>query len=481
MKRFAIALLAAGLAACAGGDPNNANPGSNNSTSSNANTGGCVDLDGDGFEARQAGCNQGTDCDDRSAQVNPSAAEVCGDRRDNNCDGVIDEGCMATMDCVDADGDKYGVGASCFGPDCDDANPAINPSAREICGNSIDEDCMNGDLVCPSNCIDADDDGYGAAGSTDCVDGQGMVLTAIDCDDTNAAINASANEVCDGVDNNCDGVEDECALPGQACTANGGTCQGGAGSECENADDCAGQFLTCDPSTSPKVCKVAEGGPCQAAANCVDGLACEGNVCVGNFCASNPCSGGAPYDVCDRPAGICVECPHFDADETVRDAACEGGQSCTPGGWCAYRDPICTDFSTDAFCDDRPFDTPVGIVGPAVLWWINWYMADCWLTAQPDGVKKMCSSFNVASDSPTIKESDASNAYIDGDLDAELLMDENDALHEIWGEGFFNLEQMDWKTDLTPGSMGQFCMWYQPGGFISNEKLVLDKCENFTP
>ena len=45
------------------------------------------DLDGDGAGT----C--GADCDDGNAAVHPEAAEVCGDRRDQDCDGVEDEGC----------------------------------------------------------------------------------------------------------------------------------------------------------------------------------------------------------------------------------------------------------------------------------------------------------------------------------------------------------------------------------------------------
>lgn len=476
MKRFAIALLATTLFACAGGDPSNADPGTNNdnnTSSGNNNTGQCEDLDGDGFEGRGAGCNQGTDCDDRSAQVNPGAMEVCGDRRDNNCDQQIDEGCQANMDCTDADGDRYGTGPGCFGPDCDDTNPAINPGAMETmaqCGNMIDEDCSGADLECAANCIDADNDGYGAMGSTDCRDMNNQVVTEIDCDDTNAAINPSANEICDDKDNNCDGTVDECALTGQACTGPGGTCQGGAGSQCENADDCAGQFLTCDPSVSPKICKVAEGGPCSDTTDCVDGIFCENSVCTGNFCAGDPCNGNAPYDICDRAAGICVECPHFDPDVATQDAACENGQQCVPGGWCAYNDPI-----------DAVSGLTLDITADEEYFWVNVWMADCWNFTRPDGEKKMCSAFFVASDAITLTENGAEDAYVGGHLDNELTMEENDALYDIWGEGFFNLKEIDWKADPQPGTAKEYCLWYQPGGLLSGESLVLDKCENFTP
>ncbi len=39
-------------------------------------------------------------------------------------------------------------------------------------------------------------------------DGDGVAL-GVDCDDTNASVNPSADELCDGIDNNCDGIVDE--------------------------------------------------------------------------------------------------------------------------------------------------------------------------------------------------------------------------------------------------------------------------------
>ena len=47
-----------------------------------------------------------------------------------------------------------------------------------------------------------------------CAQPAGMILDNTDCDDTNASINPSADELCfDGVDNNCDGAfDDETAI-----------------------------------------------------------------------------------------------------------------------------------------------------------------------------------------------------------------------------------------------------------------------------
>jgi hypothetical protein len=50
-------------------------------------SGSGADQDGDGV----IWCN---DCRDDMASVHPGAAEVCGNLIDDNCNGVVDEGCM---------------------------------------------------------------------------------------------------------------------------------------------------------------------------------------------------------------------------------------------------------------------------------------------------------------------------------------------------------------------------------------------------
>jgi len=72
---------------------------------------------------------------------------------------------------------------------------------------------------CPTQCTDEDRDGYGVYGLYDC-DNSG-----IDCNDTNASINPSATEICgDGIDNDCVDGDQECADDTTECPANAIEC-----------------------------------------------------------------------------------------------------------------------------------------------------------------------------------------------------------------------------------------------------------------
>lgn len=113
----------------------------------------CTDADKDGYgKAGSSGClKAGVDCSDSSAVIHPSASEVCGNGIDEDCTGS-DLVCAPT--CTDIDKDGYGTAGSSGcpkpGTDCNDANPAFNPGATEVCGNGIDEDCASGDETCPA-------------------------------------------------------------------------------------------------------------------------------------------------------------------------------------------------------------------------------------------------------------------------------------------------------------------------------------------
>ncbi|GAX24222.1 hypothetical protein FisN_4Lh316 [Fistulifera solaris] len=57
------------------------------------NGGGYVDCDADNDGHRSLNCG-GTDCNDNDPNVFPDSQEICGDDKDNNCNGQIDEGCF---------------------------------------------------------------------------------------------------------------------------------------------------------------------------------------------------------------------------------------------------------------------------------------------------------------------------------------------------------------------------------------------------
>ncbi len=106
------------------------------------------DVDRDGFTVAEG------DCDDSDASVHPGAAERC-DGLDNDCDGVVDEGCPAQD--VDHDGFTAAEG------DCDDSDASVHPGAAELCDN-LDNDC---DGVVDEGCQQQPFCGDGACNGTE--------------------------------------------------------------------------------------------------------------------------------------------------------------------------------------------------------------------------------------------------------------------------------------------------------------------------
>lgn len=208
------------------------------------------DLDGDGY-------TEENDCNDNDATIHPGATEICGDGKDNNCNGNIDEGCVTTQPWfMDADGDGYSDGLSlqsvnrpsfnyylsseltATSGDCNDNDANIHPGTTEICGDGKDNNCDgNIDEGCVITQIwykDADGDWYSDGTPLQSVNRPSLIyylaseLTAIsgDCSDSDTAIHPGATEVCgDGKDNNCNGTTDEGCPQNQSPTANAGAGQ----------------------------------------------------------------------------------------------------------------------------------------------------------------------------------------------------------------------------------------------------------------
>ncbi len=246
-----------------------------------------VDEDGDAYgvdnpATNQMGCSAPSgysatagDCDDTNGLAFPGNPEVC-DGIDNDCANGADDGVTLTTYYEDADGDGYGNDATtqqgCVAPgsewvtqggDCDDADALRFPGNPEVCDNK-DNDCnpATPEPGLTTYYQDSDGDGYGNPNATKSACGgapAGYVAQSGDCDDTKAAINPGAIELCDGIDNNCvNGIDEG---PVETWVDSDGDGYGAKGSQvhymCEvktgyadNDDDCKDNNAAINPAAA---------------------------------------------------------------------------------------------------------------------------------------------------------------------------------------------------------------------------------------
>lgn len=196
-----------------------------------------TDADGDGYgddatavqscEPPSAGMVlRGGDCDDTTAARAPGLDEVC-DSLDNDCDGTVDEEPRDGASWyTDADGDGFGDPSTgviaCVQPegttwdasDCDDTRNTVYPAASEFC-DGLDDDCdgaVDEDaLDAPTWYTDDDGDGYGDLSTAieSCTQPAGTVGIDGDCNDADAYVSPSGEEICNEVDDDCNGAVDD--------------------------------------------------------------------------------------------------------------------------------------------------------------------------------------------------------------------------------------------------------------------------------
>ena len=222
-----------------------------------------TDVDGDGFGdiSASSGVTDGTDCDDSDPDTWPGATEYC-DGHDDNCDGEVDEDSASDSSTwyADTDGDGYGDSddsdVDCYVPngyvsnsdDCDDDESTIYPSANELCDGQ-DNDCNS---VIPSDELDNDGDAYvECSEDSGGWDGSSQVTGWEDCDDTD---DDTHPDVASNESNSTDCMTDADGDDwGDSSPATGVD----AGTDCDDGDNtvypgaselCDGQLNNCDSS-----------------------------------------------------------------------------------------------------------------------------------------------------------------------------------------------------------------------------------------
>lgn len=241
-----------------------------------------------------------------------------------------DAGCV--HEAPDADGDGF-VDAGCGGPDCDDEEDTVSPSAPELCGDGVDQDC---DVSVDEGCCEAGlacSTGCGSSGTTSCApDGSsGPCLAPV--------------ETCNGVDDDCDGMRDEeCCAAGSPCTTACGStgstvCAPDGAARCvPPAEICNDRDDDCDTSIDDGfACRVGASMSCTTTCGSTGTRACLPGCVLDATCAP-------PAEICN---GVDDDC----------DASCDDGFAC-----CAGSTRACSTvgfFSGTALCrgDCSGFDT----------------------------------------------------------------------------------------------------------------------------
>ncbi|NNC03171.1 hypothetical protein HJC10_09965 [Corallococcus exiguus] len=210
----------------------------------------------------------------------------------------------------DADGDGYfssdDAEGVVSGTDCVDGDPAVNPSATEVC-NGKDDNCVLGESDANNKkpwYEDVDGDGYGSTLVEACVQPAETVTVSGDCNDNDAQVRPNREEFrCDGKDDNCNGMDDE---------------DFDVGNECKDELKCDGKFACANLNQS--TCKRLDGvnpvvwyvdGDNDGAKGQDAGMGCESPV-DGGVSQSEDCDESSVYvrnglpEVCDRLDNNCT-------------------------------------------------------------------------------------------------------------------------------------------------------------------------------
>ena len=275
-----------------------------------------TDLDGDGDENEFDNCPSVNNPQQEDNDLDGEGDACDTDDDNDNIPDALDN-CPTVANTDQTDTDQNNVGDACDGDadgdgdpnitDCAPSNPNVFNGNNEICGDGIDNNCIEGidepnSLGCVTYFRDDDGDDFGQGLDFVCLCAPEAPYTAEvggDCDDISELVNPGATEICDDVDNNCvDGIDEDCDDDGDGyCDANlainvplPSTCLNGGG-------DCVDTDETIHPDAI-EACDDVDN-------NCVDGIDEECDVDGDGYCSTTSVVSVPAPSSCPMGGGDC--------------------------------------------------------------------------------------------------------------------------------------------------------------------------------
>jgi hypothetical protein len=330
-------------------------------------------------------CGRGS-CECAAGDAPGDTPESCGDGRDNDGDGMVDEECDCTpgssRSCFDGPAEARNRGTcrdgtqSCVGSG-EFAQWGLCrgqvPPRTETC-DGTDDDCDGmTDEGCPGGCAPVE-----LGRETACGDGLDNECDGlVDCADPDCASCCGGEQCGDRRDNDCDTLADEdCPPPCIPAELGDAACTNGLDDDCDGQTDCVD--IECLPvCCTPEACEDGIDNDCDGAVDCDDGDCCAEWACSMSVVCGRTCCVPGAVRWCDTP----TYCSW--GQQTCRPdgrwGTCEersgGPDACNAlFGWLSYDVECCVD--SGACCQNYGYDPALpldasvgacdGIIGPCV-------------------------------------------------------------------------------------------------------------------